>query len=237
MQSGLGRREHEAAGLDGPRTQQRMPMRFPGLAGEGGRHREECGAAFRKRAVERRKAQIVADRQPNPAPRQVGDHGGLARLVIGRFAITLAAFQIDVEHVDLVVAREHVALGPDQEGAVDRLLRREAQCQRTDMKMDFQLAGERAVRFQRKIVLFGGDMLEQRLAVKLHHVAYLRGKHIVGALRGCLSDQSGALLEAQLGQKRGAHLHHRGSEGLIVAHGEAFSPVSIASSLPARSSA
>ena len=57
-----------------------------------------------QRAIERRKAHVVADRQPDPAPRQVRDHGGLARLVVGGLAIALAAGQIDVEHMDLVVA-------------------------------------------------------------------------------------------------------------------------------------
>ena len=94
--------------------------------------------AFGERAIQRRKAHVVADRQPDAAPWQVRDHGGLARLIVGGFAIALAAGQIDVEHVDLVVAREHIAVGPDQERAVDRLLRRKAQRQRTDMEMDFQ---------------------------------------------------------------------------------------------------
>ena len=80
--------------------------------------------ALGQRAIQRGKAHVVADRQPDPAPRQVGDHGGFARLVIGGLAIALAAGQIDVEHVDLVVAGEHVAVGPDQERAVDGALRR-----------------------------------------------------------------------------------------------------------------
>ena len=35
VQSGLRRREHETAGLDGAGTQQDVPMRLAGLAGEG----------------------------------------------------------------------------------------------------------------------------------------------------------------------------------------------------------
>ena len=101
----------KAAVLDGAGAQQRVPMRLAGLLGEGRRHGEERGAGFGQRAIQRRKAQVVADRQPEPAPRQVGDHGGLAGLVVGRFAIALAVVQVDVEHVDLVVARQHLALG------------------------------------------------------------------------------------------------------------------------------
>ena len=68
----LRRREHEAAVLDGARAHQHMPVRFAGLPGEGGRDRQEGGAGFRQRAIERRKAQVVADGQAEPAPRQVG---------------------------------------------------------------------------------------------------------------------------------------------------------------------
>ncbi len=46
---------------------------------------------FGQRAVERRKAQVVADRQAEPAPRQVGGHRDLAGAVVARFAIALAA--------------------------------------------------------------------------------------------------------------------------------------------------
>ena len=237
VQAGLGGGEHEAAVLDGAGAQQRVPMRFAGLAGEGGRHREERRAAFGERAIQRRKTHVVADRQADAAPGQVGDHSGFARLVIGGFAIALATGQIDVEHVDLVVACDHAAIGPDQERAVDRPLRRGAQRQRADMEMDFQFRRQRAIGLQRKIVLFGGEMLEQRLAVELHHVAHLGGEHIIGALRGGLADQFGSLLEARLRQQPGAHLHHRGGEGEVSAHELAFSPASMESSLPSRSSA
>ena len=87
------------------------------------------------------------------------------------------------------------------------------------------------------IDLPGGEMLEQCLAVQLHHVAHLGGEHVIGALRCSLADQFRALLKAGLGQQSGAHLHHGGRKGGASAHEEAFSPASMASSLPARSSA
>src|SRR3954447_12423978 len=80
-------------------------------------------------------------------------------------------------------------------------------------------------------------MFEQRLAVKLHHVAHLGREHIIGALRGGLPDQLGSLLETWTGQKAGAHLHHCSSECEVSGHGWAFSPASRESSLPSRSSA
>ena len=57
------------------------------------------------------------------------------------------------------------------------------------MEMDFQFRRQRAIGLQRQIVLFRGEMFEQRLAVELHHVADLGGLHIIGALRGGLADQ------------------------------------------------
>ena len=152
MQAGLRGGKDEAAGLDRARTQQHVPMRLAGLAREGRRHGDEGGAALGQRAVERREAHVVADRQPDPAPGQVGDHGRLARLVIGGLAIALAAGQIDIEHMDLVVAGEQIAVRPDQERAVDGALRRKAQRQRADMEMDIQFRRQRPIGLQREIV-------------------------------------------------------------------------------------
>src|SRR5450756_282083 len=95
--------EHEAAILDGAGAVQHMPMRLASLLGESRRDREHGGASLRQRAVERRETQVVADRQSEPAPRQIAQHRLLARPVAVRFAIALAVAKIDVEHVDLVV--------------------------------------------------------------------------------------------------------------------------------------
>ena len=127
-------REHEAAVLDragAHRARANAPRRS---AGEGRRDRQERGAGLGQRAVERGEAQVVADGQAEPAPRQVGDHGELAGAVAARFAIALAAGEIDVEHVDLVVARDDLALRVDQEGAVGRLVGRDLDRERADVE-------------------------------------------------------------------------------------------------------
>ena len=49
-------------------------------------------------------------------------HRDLAGPVVAQLAIALAVGEIDVEHVDLVVARDDLALRIDQEGAVRRAL-------------------------------------------------------------------------------------------------------------------
>ena len=90
-------------------------MRLAGLSGEGGRDGEKRAAGLGQRPVERREAQIVADGQAEPAPRQVGGDADFAGTVAARLAIALAAGEIDVEHVDLVVARDDLALAVDQE--------------------------------------------------------------------------------------------------------------------------
>ena len=101
-------------------------------------------AGLGQRAIERREAQVVADRQAEPAPRQIGKHRQFARPVVARLAIALAAGEIDVEHVDLVVARDDLAVRVDQERAVGRLVGRNLDRQRADMEIDSKLARQLA---------------------------------------------------------------------------------------------
>src|SRR5215510_10338361 len=90
VQAALSGGEHESAVFDGACAHQDVPMRFPGLAGEGGRRGQEAGAALGERAIERRKTHVVADREPDAAPWQVAHDCGLAGLVVRRLAIELA---------------------------------------------------------------------------------------------------------------------------------------------------
>src|SRR5450756_585884 len=91
--------EHEAAVLDGAGADQHMPMRLASLLGESRRDREHGGAGFRQRAVERQETQVVADRQSEPAPRQIAQHRLLARPVAVRFAIALAVAKLSLIHI------------------------------------------------------------------------------------------------------------------------------------------
>src|SRR4051812_37380598 len=105
----LRRGEDETAILDGAGALQHMPMRLAGLPGESRGYGEERSAGFGQAAIQRREAQVVADGQAEPPPGQIGPHAEIARAVIARFAIALAAGEIDVEHVDLVIARDDLA--------------------------------------------------------------------------------------------------------------------------------
>src|SRR6267154_1590272 len=79
------------------------------------------------------------------------------------------------------------------------------------MEIDLQFGCERAIGLEREVVRLGGEMFEQCLAIKLHHIAHLGGKHIIGALRGGIANQPCRLLKTWLGQQPGAHLQHGGA--------------------------
>ena len=128
-------------------------MRFAGLSGEGRRNGEKRAAGLGERAVKRGEAQIVADGQAEPPPGQVGGDADLARTVVARLAIALAAGEIHVEHVDLVVARDDLALAVDQERAVGRLFRQQLDGQRTDVKEDAELARKLAEGGEARVAL------------------------------------------------------------------------------------
>ena len=111
-------------------------LRFPALyraLAEAGCSFLAIPSAFTKQTGE---AQIVTNSKAEPAPRQVVQHGELARPVAPRLAIAFAVRQIDVEHVDLVVARDDLAARINQEAAVGRLVDSGLYSQRADVKMD-----------------------------------------------------------------------------------------------------
>ena len=93
-------------------------MRPPGRHRKDRRHGQKIGAGLRQRAVEMREAHIVAHGHAEPAPRRLGDDRMPAGTVGVALAVAFAARQVDVEHVDLVVARDDRAARVDQKRAV-----------------------------------------------------------------------------------------------------------------------
>ena len=85
---------------------------------KGRRHGQDLGPGLRQTPVERGKADVVADRQPEHAPGCLGQHRAVAGAKAVGFAVGFLGRDIHVEHVDLVVARADVAIGADQEGPV-----------------------------------------------------------------------------------------------------------------------
>src|ERR1044071_3382069 len=110
VSSTLGRRKYKAAVFNSAAANEHMPMRFAGLLRKCRRDRQHGCAGFGERAVECRETQVITNGQAESAPRQVGQDRQLTRPVIARLAIALTAREVHVEHMDLVVPREDVAL-------------------------------------------------------------------------------------------------------------------------------
>ncbi|MCY1176137.1 hypothetical protein D9M73_163980 [compost metagenome] len=116
MRAALGSREHITLGLDGPRTNQHIPMRRAGHRREGRRGGNQFRAGCAQFAVQLREAQVVTDRQANPPNRCVRHHDPTAISIVIGFTITAAIVgHVDVEQVQLVVARHRFTLVIDQQ--------------------------------------------------------------------------------------------------------------------------
>src|ERR1700704_4779507 len=100
MQAALRGCEHVAAILDGARPDQNVPVGLASLLGKRRRNGDEGSPGLRERAIERWKSQVVADRQAQPAPGQIGRDRTFTGLEAVRLAIALATGEVDVEHVD-----------------------------------------------------------------------------------------------------------------------------------------
>jgi len=86
-------------------------MRFAGRHREGRGDRQEIGAGLGERPIKMREPQIVAHRHPEDAPRRLGQHRAAPGAEGVAFPVALAAGEIDVEHVNLIVAGNHCATG------------------------------------------------------------------------------------------------------------------------------
>jgi hypothetical protein len=182
-------------------------VRLAGLAREGGGNGEHIGSGLGQRAVEMREAQVIAHGQAEPAPGQVGDDASVARLVVLRLAVALAARQLDVEHVDLVEAGDDYALRREQQRAVGDLARGEQDRHRADVQPDAELAREVGKARDRGVGGLRADGREQALAVHLHQGGDFRGLDIGRALPGRLAHQGAGVLDILLDAAASAHLH------------------------------
>ena len=181
--------DDEGAVLDGAGAQQQMPVRLPGLAGEGGGHGQHFGAGQRLGAEKLREAQIVADGEAELGRADVDDQRLVAGLVGCGFAPALAIVEIDVEHVDLVVAGGERAIRREQQRAVGDLAVGAQNGGRADMQEDAEL---------RRQPPGGGDDLVlvlslegKRAGVLVAHdrAGHLGRLHIGRALAGRLAHQ------------------------------------------------
>src|SRR6185295_11349076 len=165
VSAALGCRKYKTAVFNGTAADEDMPMGFAGLFCESRRNCQHGCASFGERAVKRGKTQVIANGQTEAAPRQIGQYRQLPRTVVARLAIALAAGQIDVEHMDLVVAREDVALRIDQERTIGGAIGRYPDRKGTDVHVDAELTRDLAQRGQRWVCLFFDGHSEKLLAI------------------------------------------------------------------------
>jgi len=115
----LGRGNDEQSRLDRARPEQCMPVRLSGGNSEGGRDGNDISTRFGDARKQGGEPQVVANGETELADRgAVDDDRVLAGAVDGRLAPALAGREVDVEQVDLVVARLHMAGAVDDEAAV-----------------------------------------------------------------------------------------------------------------------
>ena len=187
MISALSSREYPASRLYCPRTQQYVPVRLPCLPGKRRRYADEIRARLRQVRIQRRKTNIVTNREAQSAPRQIDANCAIARLVGIGFAIGFALSQIDIEHMDLVVTSGDRATGIEEKAAIGDPAAVRARRERTDMQPDPQLARERRESRQ-------GTGIAERLAFQLGAVRFdqrhaLRKRNEIRALRGSPSNK------------------------------------------------
>ena len=100
------------------------------------------------------KPKIVTDGHSKTAPRRVGDHGFVARLVQRAFPIVFAIAELRVEHVQLVITGDDFALAVNQEGSVGETVLGDFKNDRTDQNPSARLDGHVSKGGERRIVLF-----------------------------------------------------------------------------------
>jgi hypothetical protein len=110
------------AGFNRPRAKQSVPMRLSRGHGEGRWHRDHVRVRLGDAREQHRKPKVIADGEAElPYRRAVDDHRPFAGAIDRRLAPALAGRKVDVEQMDLVVARLDPAGAVDHEAAVGDL--------------------------------------------------------------------------------------------------------------------
>ena len=231
MLAGLGGGEDVSSRLDRPGAQQGLPMGLAGRHGEGRGDGEDLGAALGEAAVERREAQVVADGHAEADPGGGRDDGLAAGAEGGGFAVALPRAEIDVEHVDLVVARDDAAVRAEEQAAVDEAIVAGGvrfQQEAADQQPDAQVGGDGAEASERQVLGLAGQQRGLAGAAGADEVGAFGGEDQPRALAGRVADQRLGLGEVGGGIVAAAELDQAGAQR---------QPASSGSSLPARSRA
>ena len=115
-------RQQVALGLDGSGANQYLPVRRASHRRKGRWRADQFGAALTQRRIQLREAQVVTDGQTQAADRCLRHHQMLAGIEVRRLTIAAPGItDIDIEQVELVIARHPLAVGVNQQRAGTRL--------------------------------------------------------------------------------------------------------------------
>ena len=145
--------------------------------------------AWASAAIEMREAQIVAHRHPEDAPRRLGQDRAAARAEGVALAVAFAAGEIDIEHVDLVVAGDDRAAGIDEIGAVGEApfafrrsgFARQVDGERADQQPNPGLSRDLAQRGEHGMVRLVARLLAPQFADRLGEAGVLGRQDKIGA--------------------------------------------------------
>ena len=181
-------------------------MRLAGLLGEGGRRRQDLRPGHGLGPEQMRETHVVADAEADLGKRQVGDHRPRARPVDRAFAPALAIVEIHVEHVDLVIGGDLVAIGTEQKGAVGNLAVTQLDRGRANMQMDAKLTRQIRRRLDDDIGILVAQHSHQARTILLHGTGHLRRLHIDSTLGRSLAHEPRHRSRVFLRIDTGAHL-------------------------------
>ena len=137
MMPDLSRCNDEQARFDCARAKKHVPVGLAGRNRERRGHGDDIGSALCEPSEQAREAQVVTNGQAEFADRRSihKDYPLPGGINIG-FAPALACWQVDIEQVDLVIARADLALAVDDEPAVGDIAALRQHSERSEVKPD-----------------------------------------------------------------------------------------------------
>ena len=192
-----------------PGAQQRFPVRLAGGRRKGRRHHQPLHTSSLQAAIEFREAQVVADRQAQAPRGRIERHHRVARRHVRRLAVTLGAIgQLDVEQMDLVVARDPGAAGVvDQAGLGAALAGCAGQRHRTGDDPHAKLRGGAGKKFLHRARTVGLGMRAPVGVAQRHQRKILRQQREPRALVRRHLQQAPRARQVGVAIVPGTHLH------------------------------
>ena len=165
----LRRRDDKGARLDRAGALEQVPMRLAGWHSESRRNRDQVTRLLPKCLEQSWKPQVIADRQAKPSGRRIDCHHRIAGGIGVRFAPAFPAGKINIEHVDLVIARGHIAGGIDHQRTVGPAPVLAQNRERAQRHPQAAARCRLAYRAQHRIILLAREVACGPLAVAVDH--------------------------------------------------------------------